>query len=352
MKALTVVPGKAGSASLEDVDEPPGDHGPVLVSTLAVGVCGTDGEIVSGAYGWAPPGRERLTIGHESLGRVEEAPEGSGLAPGDLVVGIVRRPDPVPCPPCSVGQWDMCRNGEYTERGIKAIDGYCSERYRIEADFAVKVDPSLGRLGVLLEPTSVVAKAWDQVWRIGGRAAKWEPHVAVVTGAGPIGLLAALIGVQKGLDVHVIDQVTAGPKPALVADLGATYHTGTVGDICEKVGAVDVVLECTGVGQLVFDAMAHVSPGGVVCLTGVSSGGRQLGVDAGELNRTMVLENEAVVGSVNANRRHYEEGAEALAAADHEWLGRLITRSLPLDRWQDALTRKPDDVKVVIEVGE
>jgi len=332
---------------LDEVDEPPESDGPILVETLAIGVCGTDAEIVSGAYGWAPPGRERLVLGHESLGRVAEAPADSGFSPGDLVVGIVRRPDPVPCPNCAVGEWDFCRNGRYTERGIKQHDGYCSERYRITPDFLVKVDPGLGTLGVLLEPASVVAKAWEQVERIGGRA-HFEPKRAVITGAGPIGLLAALMGTERGLEVHVIDQVTGGLKPELVEALGASYHTGAIEDACDT---PDVVIECTGVGSLVFDAMEHLGAGGVVCLTGVSSGGRSIGVDAGLLNRSMVLENEAVVGSVNANRRHYEAGAEALAKADREWLGRLVSRRVPLADWSAALDRKPDDVKVVIEVG-
>jgi glucose 1-dehydrogenase len=239
MKALTVQPLKAGSARLDDIDEPPLSDGTVLVETLAVGVCGTDIEITTGAYGWPPEGRDRLVLGHESLGRVLEAPAGAPVAAGDLVVGIVRRPDPVPCANCAVGEWDFCHNGLYTERGIKQRDGYCSERYRIEPDFVVKIDPSLGRTGVLLEPTSVVAKAWEQVDRIGGRA-HWAPTVAVITGAGPIGLLAAMIGVQRGMEVHVLDQVTSGLKPDLVAALGATYHTGTV----EAANAApDVVIE-------------------------------------------------------------------------------------------------------------
>ena len=347
MKALTVQPMTAGSARLDDVDEPPPSDGAVLVQTLAIGVCGTDAEIVSGGYGWAPPGRDRLVLGHESLGRVLDAPAGAPVKAGDLVVGIVRRPDPVPCDNCAVGEWDFCRNGQYTERGIKAHDGYCSERYRIHPDFAVPVAPDLGALGVLLEPTSVVAKAWEQVDRIGGRA-HWAPHHVVVTGAGPIGLLAALLGVQRGLEVHVFDQVTSGLKPDLVAQLGATYHTGAIEDACPS---PDVVIECTGVGALVFDAMEHLGPNGVACLTGVSSGSRALTVDAAVLNRTLVLENQTVVGSVNANRRHYEAAAEALAAAPRPWLERLVTRRVPLAQWSEALDRQPDDVKVVIEVS-
>ena len=176
MRAITVSPGVANSARLEDVAPPPLSDGPILVRTLALGVCGTDREIVAGEYGWTPPGEQRLVLGHESLGRVEEAPAGSGFARGDLVVGVVRRPDPVPCPACAAGEWDMCRNGRYVERGIKERNGYGAEQFRIEPDFAIKIDPALGFLGVLVEPTSVVAKAWDHIERIGARSRSWRPH--------------------------------------------------------------------------------------------------------------------------------------------------------------------------------
>jgi len=347
VKALTVVPMQKDSAQLSNVDDPPESDGPVLVETIAVGICGTDIEILSGSYGWAPPGRDRLVLGHESLGRVLEAPKTAPVAEGDLVVGIVRRPDPVPCANCAVGEWDFCRNGQYTERGIKQHDGYLSERYRITPDFVVKLDPSLGILGVLLEPTSVVAKAWEQVDAIGSRA-HWAPTKAVVTGAGPIGLLAAMLGVQRGLEVHVIDQMTDGPKPDLVRRLGAQYHTGAVTDACAD---PDVIIECTGVSSLVLDAIEHIGPGGVVCLTGVSAAGRSIEVDEGALNRSMVLANESVVGSVNANRRHYEDAAAALAKADRSWLAGVVSRKVALDDWEQALTRQPDDVKVVVEVS-
>jgi glucose 1-dehydrogenase len=347
MRAITVIPQQAGSARLDEVAEPSSEEGELLVQTLAVGVCGTDLEISQGDYGWSPPGRERLVLGHESLGRVLEPPGGSGLAAGDLVVAIVRQPDPEPCASCAAGEWDMCRNGRYTEHGIKQLDGFMRERYRIDPSYVVKLDPALERAGVLLEPTSVVAKAWEHIERIAARAV-WSPEVVLVTGAGPIGLLAALLGVQRGLEVHVLDRVTTGPKPGLVADLGATYHTGT---LAEAVARADVVVECTGVGELVLDAIDKIGPDGILCLTGVSSAGRRLTIDAGALNRELVLENEVVFGTVNANRRHYQAAAAALANADQGWLGRLITRRVPLDRWSDALQRHPDDVKAVIDLG-
>lgn len=345
MKAITVRPGTPASARLEDVPDPDRSEGDVLVETLAIGVCGTDREILDGAYGTAPPGRERLIIGHESLGRVLDAPTGSGLAAGSLVVGIVRRPDPVPCASCAVGEWDMCRNGLYTEHGIKELDGFARERFVAGADALVRVTDSLGMRGVLLEPASIVAKGWLQVDRIGARA-HWAPRRALVLGAGPVGLLAALIGAQRGLEMHVLDRVGSGPKPQLVQRLGATYHHGTVKEVCRD---VDVVLECTGASALLFEAIRCVSPSGIVCLAGVSSGHRPVSVDAGALNNGLVLENNVVFGTVNANRTHYEAAEAALAAADPAWLDALITRRVPLSQWADAYTSAgEDDVKTVL----
>ncbi len=182
MKAITVEPQKPGRARFTDVSEPDMNEGSILVEAIAVGVCGTDVEIVEGKYGWTPPGQQHLILGHESLGRVIDPGPSGGFKKGDLVVGIVRRPDPVPCPNCAVGEWDMCRNGLYTERGIKQIHGFMSERWRIEPEYAIKVDPSLGLLGVLLEPTTVVTKALEQVGII-GRRSYWEPRTVLVTGA-------------------------------------------------------------------------------------------------------------------------------------------------------------------------
>jgi glucose 1-dehydrogenase len=344
MRALTVLPGVANSARLEEVPEPPPDEGSILVRTLALGVCATDREIIAGEYGAAPPGRERLVLGHESLGEVLQAPPDSGLARGDLVVGIVRRPDPLPCPSCAAGEWDMCRNGRYTERGIKERNGFGSERFRLEPEFAVKVERSLGLLGVLLEPASIVAKAWDHIERIGHRVRSWQPRTVLVTGAGPIGLLAALFGVQRGLEVHVLDRHADGPKPALARELGAIYHDQDPGGL-----RPDIALECTGVPSIILDLIERNETCGIVCLAGLSHDGPKIALDLAAINRSMVLGNDVVFGSVNANRLHYEMAASALAQADQKWLGRMISRRVPLERWPEALDRQHDDIKVVLD---
>ena len=344
MRALSVVPGRPESATVEERPDPPAEDGEVLVQGLLMGVCGTDVEIARDGYGVVPAGATSLVLGHESLGRVLEAPLGSGFASGDLVAGVVRRPDG--CSACADDQWDMCIEGDFVERGIKLADGYGATSWRADPRFLVRLDSALGDLGVLLEPTSVVAKAWEQVERIGSRA-WWSPRTAVVTGAGPIGLLAALLGVQRGLEVHVFDLATSGVKPELVRDLGATYHSGKIG---EAGLSADVVLECTGIGSLVAECLEATHPNAVVALCGLAQGGGRPDAALTPLNRELVLGNEVVFGSVNAGRRHYTQAADALAAADRDWLGRLVTRRVPLSDWAQALTKGPDDVKVVVDL--
>ncbi len=345
MRAITVTPGEPGSVALTGMPEPPEQDGPVVVRTEAIGVCGTDLEIINGDYGWAPPGEERLIIGHESLGWVAETAPGTGFEPGDLVVGIVRRRDPVPCPACAAGDWDMCMNGRYTERGIKARHGYASERYRIHPEYLVRLSPALGIRGVLLEPATVVAKAWDHIEKIGRRAA-WAPRTVLVTGAGPIGMLAALLSVQRGYDTYVVDRVAEGRKPDMVKRLGATYVHLT--DIVAAGAEADIVIECTGYVQMLLDVTPRHARYRIVCLTGVSAAGTESIVDPGLLNRNMVLQNSVLFGSVNANRRHYELAARDLVHADPDWLDGLITRQVPLSQWADACTRRPDDIKTVL----
>ena len=347
MRALTVIPGQPGSAALSEIADPETDRTLLLARTLAIGICGTDREILGGQYGQPAPGQTRLILGHESLAEVEYAPDGCGFEHGDLVAGIVRHPDPVPCEACRIGEWDMCRNGLYTEHGIKGLDGFCAERWRIEPQFAVRLQPSLRSTGALLEPTSVVAKAWDHIERIGRRSSSWRPRCVLVTGAGPVGLLAALLATQRGCALHVYDRDRGGIKQKLVERLGGEYH-------CDSVEAAvrvkpDVILECTGAAEVILATIGSNAAGGIVCLAGLSSGAHRVSYDLSQFNRSMVLENDVVFGTVNANRRHYELAVSALAQADQSWLAAMITRRVPLARWEDAVQRRAGDVKVLLD---
>ena len=181
-----------------------------------------------------------------------------------------------------------------------------------------------------------------------GHRSFWEPRTVLVTGAGPIGLLAALIGKQRGLDVHVLDRVETGSKPELVRQLGATYHSVAIPEIGFE---PDVIVECTGVGQVIADCVKVAAAGGVVCLTGVGSGGRMTGMVA-DTAATMVLRNNVVVGSVYANKRHWCKAGELLARADASWLSRLVTRRERPEEFARALARQPEDIKVVVQFAE
>lgn len=350
MRALTITPGTADSLAVTDMPTPEPAADELLVTGLAIGVCGTDRELNGGQYGWAPPGEELLIIGHESLGRVEAAPEGSAFAPGDLIAGVVRRPDPVPCPACAHGEFDMCRNGEYTERGIKELPGFGSEQWVVKQDFSVKLDPSLGRTGVLMEPTSVVAKAWDQVFRVGERAF-FDPASVVIVGGGTIGLLAALLGRQRGLDVHLYNATQRDNKEELVDRLGGQFHSGDLPGVLAEVKP-DIVLDTTGDSATLADILEAVTPYQVVCLLSMHDPQEPTGLDLASIGKTIVLDNVAIVGSVNANVDHWKQAAAALAAADEEWLTSLLSRTVPLSQALEAFEHHPGDIKVVIDLQE
>jgi threonine dehydrogenase-like Zn-dependent dehydrogenase len=131
-----------------------------------------------------------------------------------------------------------------------------------------------------------------------------------------------------------------------VQQLGGTYCVGKVSDFEIK---PDIVMECSGAPSVIRDLLGSTAASGIVCLVGVTESGHELGVDIGAVNRTMVLENDTVFGTVNANRLHYEMASEVLTKADKAWLGALITRREPIANWTDALERKHDDIKVIVD---
>lgn len=356
MRAMSVIPGHPESATVATLDEPVAADGSVLVEAMVVGLCGTDAEIIAHGVGSPPPGESALVLGHEAVGRVLEAPVSSGFAAGDLVTGIVRLPDPVPCAACARGEWDFCRNGLYTEHGIRGSAGFGRERWRSEPAYLVRVPDSLGELGVFTEPMSVVCKALEAAGYVAGRAYS-APRRLLVTGAGPIGLLAAAAGRVAGFDVTVLDRMATGTKPDLARAIGATYTNdldslgGTAtADIFvaaqTTIEPFDVVLECSGAAVVVARAATMLGQGGVMVLIGIA--GRGAPVDVGLIGSALIRSNGAIVGTVNAGRRHYPQAVDVLGQIDTDWLRRLITRRVPLADWPSAIERTDDDVKIVV----
>src|SRR5262252_6266370 len=227
MQALAVFPSKK-SLQLVDIPQPKLEGATdVLLRVREVGLCGTDREISSFEYGTPPPGSDHLVLGHESLAEVVEVGHGvRSLRPGDLVVAMVRRPCSQPeCRPCRAGRSDFCMTGRFTERGIKEADGFLTEYTLDDEEYLVKVPKPVADVAVLIEPLTVVAKAVGQARAILGRL-PYEPgpQRGLVLGAGPIGLLGAMVLIAGGYETVVYSREPAGGDRAkFVESLGASY---------------------------------------------------------------------------------------------------------------------------------
>lgn len=354
MRALAVLPGHRGSSHLREIPSPRPGGGEVLVKTLLVGVCGTDAEIDQGLYGEAPPDSEFLLLGHEALGQVAELGEGVlELRPGDYVVPTVRRPDA--CLNCQAGEPDMCLSGGYRERGIKGGHGFAAECFTERTEHLIKLPTSLGEVGVLAEPLSIVEKAVSQAYRIQERMV-WRPQRALVLGAGPIGLLATALLRLRGLRTYTL---ATSPRDSLKAQLaeamGARYVEAAshpIPTLGEELENLDLIIEATGSSIVAFQAMSILGINGVLCLTGVSAGHRHLQIHSDALNLGMVLGNKTVFGSVNANRQDWTRGVRHLKEIQRRWPGllpQMITRRLPLSAFREAFSRRPQDIKTVLD---
>jgi glucose 1-dehydrogenase len=335
MKAIAVRPGQKDSVHLADLPKPrvtdvPGGRG-VLVRVLNVGVDATDREINAAEYGQAPPGQSILVLGHESFGRVEDVgPNVTELARGDYVVATVRRPGSSLYD--RIGMSDMTTDDTYFERGISALHGFLTEHYVDDADFIVKVPRGLKEVGVLLEPATVVAKGLSQALEIQRRLRVWRPRTAAIMGAGTIGLLATLMLRLRGMQVSVFARNPADTLNArLIADTGARYVSTADTPLLEAArrhGPYDLILEATGYSPIVFDGMQLLAKNGVLVLASVTGGDRRVEVPADRINLDFVLGNRVMVGTVNANREHFEMAVADLAKAELEypgWLRRLLT---------------------------
>ncbi|NQX68219.1 glucose 1-dehydrogenase [Paenibacillus alba] len=346
MKAIRVKNLRNGNPTIEieDLPDPVLSHPQeVIVKVLAVGLDGTDKEILKEKYGVPPEGEDDLTTGHESLGVVTEAGTDSGFRKGDLVTAIVRRPcRNQNCVNCRNGHSDFCQTGEYVERGIKGANGFLSEYYKEEGRYLVQVPLDLLQHGMLVEPQSIVEKVWDQVLRVQQRLI-WEPKTALILGSGPLGLLAAMTCRLLGLEVYVWSM---SPQDSLQAQLvkisggmyqqaGAASAADTLTAYAERLGKpLDLILECTGFSPLAFEAMAVLAPNGVLALLGVTPADRKLEISSDMLNQSMVLENKCVLGSVNAARKDFETAIYRLQQMEKNypgWLDRLVTNRMKLE---------------------
>ena len=376
MKAITVYP-SLKEVRLDDLPEPKlQTPTQAKVRILDVGICGTDREICSFQYGTPPDGSDRLVLGHESLGEVVETGAGvTSVKVGDLVVTMVRRPCGDPdCVPCAEKRADFCSTGNFTERGIKGRDGFMTEFIVEEEAYLVPVPAGLRGLGVLAEPLTIAEKAQEQVWDIqdrlpwncrhdghprpGPEGPSGNRHRAVVLGAGPVGLLGAMVLCQAGFKVTVFSKETAdSPKAAWVRGGGAAYVSGSTTSLeglVKAAGPVDLVYEATGASGLSFAMLPYLGVNGIFLFTGVPGRKATISVDTDLLMRNLVLKNQVVVGTVNAGKGAYEAAVRDLASFQKRWPGAveaLITARHAPEKFRDCLLGPVEGIKNVIAFG-
>lgn len=355
--AIAVYPGQAGSIHRTTIPAPvPGDN-EVLIDVICVGVCGTDREIIAGVIGRAPEGAKELVIGHEVFGRVAAVGQNvTRVKVGDLAGATVRRLDG--CPACKAGQPDMCVWHQYIERGIAGANGYMTRQFVEHEQYIVPIPAELEPIGVLTEPLTVVEKAVRQVRLIQRRMPWWQPQTAVVLGAGPIGLLGALLLRSQGVENVVA--VARAPAPnassAILEAAGARYvSTGetSIADLGKELPQIDIMLESTGVSAVAFAGIPIIGNDGVMVLLSLTGGTRTAEVPTDALNTGIVGGNKTIVGSVNAGFEDFTNAVASLQTFERLWpglAGKLITSRLPFsgDISQIA-TKARDEIKMVVE---
>ena len=364
MKAIAIVPGKTG-ISVVDVEEPQVQNdNQIKMKVLQVGICGTDREEVEGGRADAPPGEKKLIIGHEVFGRVVETGPGvHSVKNGDFGVFSVRR-GCGKCAACNNNRSDMCLTGDYTERGIKALDGFQAQFVVDEEQYFVKDPDEIKDLGVLTEPMSVAAKAIDEAMIIQKARVKdfdgtdsWlKGKKALVGGVGAVGLLAAFALRLRGAEVYGLDIVDEDTlRPQILKKIGGHYIDGrkvkTI-NFDEEIGEMDFIFEAAGFAALQIELIDALAINGIYVSTGIPGGKRPIQIDGADLMRQLVLKNQVVLGSVNASPEHFKIAVSDLVGAKEKWpneITRLVTERVLYSEFEKALKASPDEIKVVVE---
>jgi threonine dehydrogenase-like Zn-dependent dehydrogenase len=334
----------------------------ILVRVLKVGVDATDREINEAKYGNAPPGFNFLVLGHESFGIVEEVgPAVRLFKPGDYVTATVRRPGGSIYD--QIGTYDMTSEETYYERGINLLHGYLTEHFVDHEDYIVKIPVGLKHLHVLMEPMSCAAKAVQQAYEVQRRMKVWRPQRAFVLGVGQIGLLTTLVLKLRGLEVFSIARSKPGTLSSeIVAGLDATYVSTSekpMDELVREVGKADLIVDATGSSAAAFNAMKYLGHNGVLVWTSITGGGATTELPSDKINIEWVLGNKLLLGSVNANKEHFERGIADLALGEVMYPGvvqRILTTPVNgLDNYKEMMSRlmepKPP-LKVYVNVAE
>jgi threonine dehydrogenase-like Zn-dependent dehydrogenase len=353
MHAIAVRRGGNEPVRIEKPRPEPGP-GEALVRTLRVGIDGTDHDVIEGNHGGFPDGEDHLVLGHEAVG-VVEAPNGTALEVGDVVVPTVRRRPNGENEYFARGEPDYAPEGQYVERGIVGAHGYMSEYFTSPAEYLVEVPDELADLGFLVEPASVSEKAFALAFA-SRSAFDWQPESAAVLGNGSLGLLTlAMLDASDRFDRLYCLGRRDRPDPTIdvIESLGATYvdsRETPVDAFPDALEPVDFAYEATGYAKHAFETIDALAPNGVGALLGVPNDWT-FDVDGGRLHRELVLHNKALVGSVNSGVKDFEAAVDTLLGLDDAFLDDLVTGIYGLDELDDAFASDDSTIKTAVEFG-
>lgn len=352
MKGIAIRRGESTPA-LVDLPRPEPEPGEALVRTLRVGVDGTDHEVIAGGHGGFPEDEDYLVLGHEAVGVVEE-PNGTGFAQGDVVVPTVRRPpDGDPDGYFARGEADMLPPGETFERGIDGAHGFMAEYFTSPGEFLVELPADLAPLGFLVEPISISEKAIEHAYA-SRSAFDWQPETALVLGNGSLGLLT-LVMLQEYEHTYCLGRRDR-PDPSIdiIEELGATYidsRETSLSEIPAEYEPMDFVYEATGYAKHAFASIEALAPGGVTALLGVPEPW-EFEVDGGQLHKDVVMNNKALVGSVNSGAHHFRAATDTLAGLPEWFVDDFVTGVYPVAEYEQAFADDETTIKTAVQFAQ
>ena len=341
MKAVAKLAPSAGAMELIEIDPPQRKPGEVLVRITAGGICGTDvaiwkwHEAVVGQY--AP--RFPLVVGHEFAG-VVEASDTPAIAVG-AVVAVNPQIACGHCRYCGLGRPTLC-----DDRRLMGgrINGGWTEQVSVPARNVYPLPPGIdAAVAPLLEPLSVATHA--VIERVPVRAG----DVVAVIGAGPIGLLCAVLALAAGAAKVLVTGVAADAERLRLAEslgaIGVDIEARDPGMVLRSLqdDGADVVYETSGVASTLEQAVAMARRGGSVGLIGLCHGPSTL------RSTPVVLKELALIGSRGYNETTWRLTMSVLPQVATDVL-RLVTHQLPLEDFEHALrvVERREGTKVIL----
>lgn len=347
----------------------------VLVRVKECGICGTDYGMVKQDNKDIADGKERIVLGHEMLGVVEAVGEKvSTVRPGDHVTMTVRR-GCGKCQPCRSGQSDYCLTGKFSERGIHKLDGFLSNYVVDEEEYVLHLPEDVAKYGMLIEPLSIAEKAIEQARIVQSRVGRTCPHpahgwkkphwggckTALVIGAGTLGCLTSALLRMNGVETFVVSRSDEQAyKVRLLRKMGCNYIqvNGTkieqIVEYMQKDRHLDIIVEAAGASELALSVIPYMSRSSVYVLTGIPRGELMATMDTNRLLRHIVRYNQAIIGSVNSNRNHFQMAIEDVPLINRQFsniLDEFVTHRFKLSGYKEAFELShPDVLKVVLEL--